>query len=114
MFKYSDFELCESDDYENCLHYYFAKNKSRCKYVKKCADYFIENTPEIFKNMFNDEKISSAVKEFTIDYCLSVENSENCETYKRLESGKEPQKFKFPDGKSHFLDILLKRKITIK
>ena len=56
MFQYSDFDLCDSDDYDNCLHYYFAKTKSRCKYVSKCANYFIDNTPEIFKNMFNSVK----------------------------------------------------------
>lgn len=114
MVKFSNYDICNSDDYENCLHYIVLNSKSRCKYIDKCADYFTKNTPEIFKSMFNSKKILSTVKEYTISYCLSNENCKNCETYKKFEEGKDPVKYRFPDGKSHFIDILLKKKITIK
>lgn len=111
--KYSNYDICETDDYKNCLHFIVFNSKFRCKHMTKCISYFKENTPDFIYILFNDEKMLKAIKDFTVFYCLSEENCKNCENYKRLDSGKKPIKFKFPDGKRHLMGILLKKKITI-
>ena len=110
---YSNYDVCFSDDYTKCMMYEVIQSDFNCKYLTDCSEAFLNAAPEFIMKMLNEEKINVIVREMNNKYCLSEDNCKNCARYKRFDIGEKPSLRLFPDGKSHFLDIILKRKITI-
>ena len=112
--QYSDFSICESDTYENCLAYFVLQKKFRCKYVSTCSEFLIQEHHWIIKYFAEDEKVKNLFREAVDKYCSSEQNHVFCANYKLFEQGIKPPVELMPDGrKLRIRDILLKKELTL-
>lgn len=112
--QYSDFSICESDIYQNCLAYYVLQKKFRCKYVRTCSEFLIQEHHWIIKHFAEDEKVKSLFRDSVDKYCSSEQNYVLCANYKLFEQGIKPPVELMPDGrKLRIRDILLKKELTL-
>jgi hypothetical protein len=110
----ASYNICESDNYDNCPFYQAINSDFLCKYLNKCIYSYMHNIPSLVKKIFNEEKAYKLIQPLWAKYCFSKLNCNKCERYKKYDCGELPSNRLFPDGKSHYLDIIIGREITIK
>jgi hypothetical protein len=108
-----NFDICQSDEYNDCFFYHIIKNEFNCKYMNQCIESFLEGTPKFFKIIVSDNKISNIIRPVLDRYCLSESNCLTCKRFNKYENCEDPSYKLFPDGKTHYLDIILGRELTI-
>jgi hypothetical protein len=110
--EFPTFDLCESDDYKECLAYLIFTSTFMCKYLTDCGTVYKKKIPTIIKKMLSEKETREIFYKFSAQYCVSRENHVNCAKYKLLSEGKIPPLNLFPDGsKSSLIDLLLKRRL---
>jgi len=110
--EFPTFDLCESDNYTECIAYLIFTSPFSCKYMSVCGNAYKKNIPKIVTKMLGEKEIREIFYKFSNHYCISQENHVTCAKYKLLSEGKIPPINLFPDGsKSSLIDLLLKRKL---
>jgi hypothetical protein len=108
------FDLCESDDYKECLGYLVVNSSFNCQYMLTCGNDYKKNLSNIATKLFGEKETRDIYYKYTAQYCVSKENHIKCAKYKLLSEGKKPPINLFPDGsKIHPTELLLKRKLII-
>ena len=112
---YSNFDICESEEYKKCPMYIVINSKFKCKYLHTCSHTYHKDVPKFIDKIFLQEKVKGdIIIGLTKKYCLSEDNYQNCMRYKLLSQGKKPPLTLFPDGeKIHFSDLLLRKKLIV-
>lgn len=113
IIKFISYDLCESDKYTDCNFYQTINSNYMCKHYDKCINTYLENIPESVKKILPEKNTYKTMRNIKDNYCLSEKNHNNCERYKKIRIGETPSIRIFPDGKSHYLDIIFGREITI-
>ncbi len=112
--KHSDFSVCESDGYQNCLAYVALSAGFRCTYQNNCLEDLILNQPLLAKFFIEDDTTIQFFKQMTQKYCSSEKNHVNCACFKLWEQGIHPPVELLPDGKKFRLrDLILRREIIL-
>jgi hypothetical protein len=112
--QHSNFTVCESDNYLNCLAYIALQSGFRCKYQNLCLEDLVLNVPLLAKFLIEDDRTIQLFKSMAEKYCSSEQNHSNCACFKLLEQGIHPPVELLPDGKKFRLrDIILKKEIVI-
>lgn len=112
MISYTAFDLCESEDYEQCLVYIALNSKINCKFLNDCLSLYDRKFPDFLHKMFDNKYVHDFIYDMMNKYCLT-DNCENCAKYKKYNNGEMPPVNLRPDGKKlHLTDIILKRKIV--
>jgi hypothetical protein len=110
----TDFPICESEDYHNCLAYKAMSNNFRCKYLQQCSEKASTDIPQLAKYVFLDKTSTKIFEEILGKYCTSESQHVHCAGYKLFEQGIQPPPGLLPNGKKIRLrDIILKREIII-
>ena len=105
------FDLCDSDDYKECLGYLVVHSPFSCQYMSMCGNEYKKNLPMIITKMLGEKETRGIFYKYTSQYCISLENHIKCAKYKLLSEGKTPPINLFPDGsKIHPTELILKRK----
>ena len=88
---YTNFDLCESDNYQECPVYFVMNSKFKCKYLKSCSDSYHYDSSKFIKKIFMDDKIKQdLIFNSMKNYCLSKEKYQNCARYKFISQGRKP------------------------
>lgn len=112
--KHSNYIVCESDKYLDCLAYIALQSGFRCKYQNLCLEDLVLNVPLLAKFLIEDNRTIQLFKSMAEKYCSSEQNHMNCACYKLLEQGIHPPVELLPDGKKFRLrDLLLKKEIVV-
>jgi hypothetical protein len=114
MIHYQNYDICQSDSFADCPNYQVIKSDFNCKFLDKCARCYTEETPKFIMKAFSDKKVLNIIKSLWESYCQNKLNYKNCERYKKYDQGETPSYKLFPDGKSHYLDIIFGKVITVK
>jgi len=112
--EFPTFDLCESDDYKECIAYLIFTSEFMCPYLTTCGNAYKKNIPKIITKMLGEKEIREIFYKYSVQYCISQESHITCAKYKLLSEGKIPPINLFPDGsKIHPAELILKRKLII-
>jgi hypothetical protein len=112
--SHSDFSVCQSEAYTDCLAYIALSAKFHCKYQNNCLEDLVVNIPLLAKLFIEDDRTIRFFKQMTEKYCFSEKNHSSCACFKLWEQGIHPPVELLPDGKKFRLrDILLKKEIIL-
>jgi len=108
------FDLCESDNYKECLAYLVVNSSFNCPYMITCGKEYKKNIPKVVTKLLGEKETRDIFYKYTAQYCVSQENYINCAKCKLLSEGKTPPINLFPDGsKIHPMELILKRKLIM-
>jgi hypothetical protein len=111
---HSDFETCESEEYQNCLAYIALKSDFRCTYQNQCLEDLVLHVPILAKFFIEDHKTIELFKQMVTKYCSSQENHKTCACFLLWEQGIHPPFELLPNGKKFRLrDLVLRREVII-
>ena len=106
------FDLCESDDYNECLAYLILNSSFSCPYLISCGKEYKKTLPTIVKKLLGEKETRNIYHKYAVEYCTSQENHVNCAKYKLFSEGKTPPITLFPDGRElNPLELVVKRKV---
>jgi hypothetical protein len=108
------FDLCNSEDYKECLAYLVVNSSFTCPYIITCGTEYKKNLPKIVTKLLGEKETRDIYHKYTSEYCISQENHINCAKYKLLSDGKTPPINLFPDGTTvNPMELILKRKLIL-
>lgn len=107
----SNFDVCESKEYQKCPLYIFVNSKFKCQYFQTCSYAFHKGIPNFIEKLFLDEKFKGdIIVSLSKKYCVSEDNYKNCARYKFISQGEEPLLTLFPDSREiHFVSFTPKK-----
>jgi hypothetical protein len=106
------FELCDSNDYNECIAHLIYYSPFVCPYLIPCGNAYKNNVPKVITKMLGEKETREMFYKYTAYYCISKENHTKCAKYQLLVEGKTPPINLLPDGsKSSIIDVILRRKI---
>lgn len=106
------FDLCESDDYNECIAYLILNSPFSCPYLVTCGKEYKKNLPRIVAKLLGEKETREIYYRYTVQYCTSQENHIHCAKYQLRSVGKVPPLNLFPDGREvNPLELLVKRKV---
>ncbi|MBN1859858.1 MAG: hypothetical protein JW840_00195 [Candidatus Thermoplasmatota archaeon] len=108
--RYQSYDLCDTDNFSQCLLYTVCTADFNCKYLDRCSKIFHDNAPQLIQKIFSEDKVYKFLVSTTTTYCLSQSNAKHCARYKRFELGETPSYKLFPDGQRHILDFIVSAK----
>ncbi|MBN1861509.1 MAG: hypothetical protein JW840_08630 [Candidatus Thermoplasmatota archaeon] len=112
--QHSDFIVCDSERYPNCLAYIALRSGYRCPYQNQCLEDMVLQVPILAKYFIEDHQTIELFKKMVQHYCSSEQNHVNCACFKLWEQGIHPPVELLPNGKKYRLrDLLLKRDIVL-
>jgi hypothetical protein len=110
----SNFSTCDSEDYHDCLAYRVIQKDFKCKYLKRCIEKTIKDTPQLVKYFIEDKTALKIFEEAVEKYCTSEPQHVHCAGFKLFEQGIQSPLGLLPDGKKIRLrDIVFKKEIVI-
>jgi hypothetical protein len=114
VIQHSDFSVCESEKYRECLAFIALQSGFRCKYQNSCLEDLVLNVPVLAKMFIEDDRTIRFFKQVTEKYCSSEQNHVNCACFKLYEQGVHPPVELLPDGRKFRLrDLLLRKEIIL-
>jgi hypothetical protein len=115
VLEHPSYDVCSSEEYQNCLAYICLKTGFLCKYSKYCLEDILTKMPILVKYLIENEKTVKLFKTMAEKYCTSEENHSTCASYKLFEQGIHPPVELLPDGTTLRLrDLLFKKEIVVK
>jgi hypothetical protein len=112
--QHSDFKVCQSEDYADCLAYIALKSGFRCPFQNNCLEDLVLHAPILAKFFIEDDRTIQLFKRMVEKYCSSEQNHLNCACHKLWVQGVHPPVELLPDGKKFRLrDLVLKKEIVI-
>jgi len=112
--QHSDFKICESDAFKNCLAYVALQSGFRCKYQNNCLEDLVLEEPILAKFFIEDHKTIQLFKQMVEKYCSSEQNHENCACFKLWEQGIHPPTELLPNGKKlRVRDLIFRKEILL-
>jgi hypothetical protein len=112
--RHSDFQICESDKYPDCLAYVALKSGFRCAYQNNCLEDLVLHAPFLAKYFIEDDRTIKLFKSMVEKYCSSEKNHMNCACYRLWAQDVHPPVELLPDGKKFRLrDLILKKEIVV-
>jgi hypothetical protein len=114
VLEHSDFTVCDSEEYHNCLAYICLKTGFLCKYGDQCLEDLLTKMPVVVKYLIENEKTVNLFKNLAEKYCTSQEKHSQCACFKLFEQGIHPPVELLPDGsKVRLRDLLFKKEIIV-
>jgi hypothetical protein len=112
--QHSDFKVCTSENYHDCLAYIALKSGFRCDFQNRCLEDLVLHAPLLAKFFIEDDRTIQLFKSMVEKYCSSEQNHVNCACFKLWAQGVHPPVELLPDGKKFRLrDLISKKEIVI-
>ena len=89
VLKYSNYKVCEPEEYHNCLAYLVLKMGLLCKYNKQRLE-DITKMHILVKKFIEDEKTMELFKSMIEKYCTSEKNHSQCACFKLFKQSIHP------------------------
>lgn len=99
VIEYFGFDICDSNDYQDCPAHIFLKSGFICKNKNQCLENLINKNPLLLKYFITRKTTTTLLKSIIEEYCSSKEKHICCTRYKIIEMGLRYPVGLLPNGK---------------